>query len=400
MRDVAKRANYEGSVYQRKDGRWEAALSYRAPDGRLKRRRSYHKSRKEADQALTRMKSDRDGGLALSGPNPTLNEYLRTWLRDSVAVSVDPKTLEGYEVACRVHILPALGHVRIRDLTSRQIQTLYAKKRREGLSVRTRRNIHATLRRALKQAVAWGELASSPAEMLDAPKAPPEEENAEEAVEHLTDAEARRLFATAREAKSRFRNLYVMAVRTGLRQGELLGLRWDDLDLDQDPAVLVLRRSLAPNTEGGGYRYTPTKRRGQRRKLALHWEAADALRDQMALQAEERESAGEKWRENGLVFPSSWGTPMNARNLYSRDFKPLLKRAGLPDVSFHALRHSFASIALYEWGTNPQLVSQMVGHASVAFTMQVYSHLLPNAQGDEIRRLRELYGKPQRKAAP
>lgn len=386
-----KKANREGSVYQRKNGRWEAALSYRTPAGKLERRRNYHATREEADRALTRMKSERDAGIALGGPNPRLSEYLISWLRDSVATSVDPKTLEGYEVACRIHIIPALGGVRIRDLTARQVQGLYAEKLRAGLSVRTRRNIHATLKRALKQAVAWGELASSPAEMLDAPKALAKDEDAERPIEHLTDAEARRLFAAARETGSRFRNLYVVATRTGLRQGEILGLKWEDLDLDQDPAALMLRRSLAPNTEGGGYRFTPTKRKRQRRRLALHWEAADALRDQTELQAMEREAAGKRWQENGLVFPSTRGTPMSARNLYGRDFKPLLGRAELPDVSFHALRHSFATIMLYEWEVDPKTVQEMLGHASIKITMDTYSHFLPSQQADAIRRLRRMF---------
>lgn len=388
---MAKKANHEGSVYERKDGRWEAVLTYRNEAGELKRRRSYHRSREEADRALTKMKADRDGGVAMSGDNPTLYEYLVAWLRDSVAVSVDPKTLEGYEIACRVHILPTLGHVRLKDLKARQIQTLYAKKRREGLSVRTRRNIHSTLKRALKQAMAWGELAASPAEMLDPPKAPAEEEESEE-IKALTNEEAEVLFAAARKMEDRFRNLYVVAVRTGLRQGELLALRWADLNLDVDPAVLTLKRSLAVRI-GGGVHYTPTKRKRQRRKLAVHWEAAAALGDQVALQAEERAKAGERWREHGLVFPSTIGTPMSARNLYRRHFKEVLRGTDLPEISFHDLRHTFASIMLYEWGTSPRLVQEMLGHASIKLTMDTYSHLLPNAQDQEIRRLQRLFGK-------
>lgn len=151
---MPKRANGEGSLYQLPDGRWVAALSWRDPHGDLKRRKSTHPTREDADRALTKMKAERDGGIVLSGPNPTLNEYLVAWLRESVSVSVDPKTLEGYEVACRVHILPSLGNVCIRDLTSRQIHSLYAEKMREGLATGTRRNIHRTLKRALKQAVA------------------------------------------------------------------------------------------------------------------------------------------------------------------------------------------------------------------------------------------------------
>src|SRR5829696_2865706 len=132
-----KRANGEGSLYHHKDGRaspWEASLTYRDGLGNLHRPRSSHKTREEADRALTKMKHERDGGITLSDPNPTLRAYLIAWLRESVAVSVDPKTLEGYEVACRVHILPTLGNIRIRDLTARQIQALYAEKTWEGLS--------------------------------------------------------------------------------------------------------------------------------------------------------------------------------------------------------------------------------------------------------------------------
>jgi hypothetical protein len=151
-------------VYRRaSDGRWVAALSYRTETGVRKRRTSYHHSREEADAALVEMKSARNAGKAHhTGKSPKLRTFLVSWLRDLVAVSVGPKTLEGYEVACRVHIIQALGEVRLKDLKARQIQTLYAAKHRAGLSIRTRHNIHATLKRGLKQVVAWGELASSP----------------------------------------------------------------------------------------------------------------------------------------------------------------------------------------------------------------------------------------------
>jgi len=386
-----KRANGEGSLYHHKDGRaspWEASLTYRDGLGNLHRLRSSLKTREEADRALTKMKHERDGGIALAGPNPTLKEYLVGWLRESVAVSVDPKTLEGYEVACRLHILPALGNTRIRDLTARQIQALYAQKTREGLSVRTRRNIHATLKRALKQAVAWGELASSPAEMVDPPKALAEDE-AEEEMRALANAQAIQLFAAAEDVEDRFRHLYVMAVRTGLRQGELLALRWSDLSLESDPPALSLKRSLAQKI-GGGHYYTPTKRKRQRRTIAILSEAADALRAQRELQEQEKAAAGERWQENGLVFPSTIGTPMSARNLYRRHFKPLIRSAGLPDISFHDLRHTFASIMIFEWGASPRMVQEAMGHASIKITLDTYGHLLSTSQPDEIRRIEAL----------
>jgi len=304
---------------------------------------------------------------------------------------VGPKTLEGYEAACRVHIIPALGHIRLGDLRSRQVQGFYADKMREGLGIRTRRNIHATLKRALKQAVVWGELASNPAESLVPPKASFEEESEE--IRALTNEQTGVLFAAARERGDRFRNLYIAAVRTGLRQGELLGLKWEDLNLDTSPASVTLRRSLASKI-GGGFYFTPTKRKSQRRRLALLDEAAAALRAQRELQDDERRTR--RWRENGLVFPSTIGTPMNARNLYARNFKSTLRSTGLPDISFHDLRHSFATIMLLEWGVHVKYVSEMLGHADTTITLNIYSHLLEGSHEVEVRRLNQVLSDSRR----
>jgi integrase len=384
---VGKNANFEGSVYQRKDGRWVACLPYYTETGQRKRRYSYHRTREEADAALTEMKAARNRGAAHhTGRSPKLEDYLKSWLRDSVAVSVGPKTLEGYEVACRIHIIPALGHLRLKDLKARQVQALNAQKMREGYSVRVRENVHSTLKRALKQAVAWGELAANPMEGVTRPKAPTEEESEEE-IKALTDAEAERLFEAARECEDRFRNLYVVAVRTGLRQGELLGLKWQDLSLDTNPASLTLRRSLAAKI-GGGFYFTPTKRKRQRRRVVLLDEAAEALRAQCELQAKERTRG--RWRENGLVFPSTIGTPMNSRNLYARNFKPTLRSTDLPDISFHDLRHTFATIALFEWNVHVKYVSEMLGHANTAITLNTYSHVLQGSYEGEIERLNRM----------
>jgi integrase len=162
--------------------------------------------------------------------------------------------------------------------------------------------------------------------------------------------------------------------------------------LNARPAVLTLRRSLSER-QGGGYYFTPTKRKASRRKLALLTEAADTLRAQKALQAEERKRAGERWQENGLVFPSSRGTPQNRHNLYRR-FATDLKRAGLPGISFHDLRHTFATIMLFEWGVDTKTVQEMMGHASIKMTMDLYSHVLPNTQADAIRRLEGMSSRP------
>lgn len=387
IRVVARRANKEGSVYRRKDGRWVASLSYRTQTGQRKRRYSYHQSREEADDALTEMKSARRHGAAHhTGRSPRLTDYLVSWLRDSVAVSVGPKTLEGYEIACRIHIIPSLGHLRLKDLTARRIQSFNAQKMREGYSVRTRQNIYATLKRALKQAVAWGELPANPADGVSMPKAQAESDEGPEEIKALTNTQAQRLLAAAKERGDRFRYLYVVAVRTGLRQGELLGLRWEDLNLDVHPASLMLRRSLAARIGGGTY-FTPTKRKRQRRRVVLLDEAAGALCAQRGLQTSEKAAARGRWRENNLVFPSTIGTPMNARNLYARNFKPTLRSTDLPDINFHDLRHTFATIMLFEWGASPRFVQESLGHSSIKITMDIYGHVMPQTMEGEIRRI-------------
>lgn len=384
-----RRANAEGTIYKRKDGRYEAALTVYSSEG-PKRRRSYHHTRAEADKWLTKAKAERDGGVALEGDNPTLTNYLQTWLAESVAGNVMPATYESYESNVRLHISPALGHFRLRDLRPKHIQSLYAKKRDEGLAPRTRTYIHQTLNKALNQAARWGEIPSNPAALVERPKevaTDSEGEGAEE-IHALTDAQAYQLFEAARG--DRFENLFVVAVRTGLREGELLGLKWEDLSLDVDPAVLTLRRSLAERKGGGTY-FTPTKRKSSRRKLALLPEAADALRAQSRFITAGKERLGEGWEDNDLVFPNTKGSPMNRHNLYRRHFKPLLERARLPDIRFHDLRHTFATIMLYEWEVSPGIVQEMLGHGSIKVTMDFYSHVMPSTQEAEIRRISRLY---------
>lgn len=173
-----------------------------------------------------------------------------------MSISVSPKTYEGYESDVQAHIAPALGHVKLKDLKPVQVQRFYSEKARQGLSVRTQKRIHGTLSKALKQAVRWGEMPFNPADRdyVDVPKAPPEEGHSEE-IKALTNGEALRLFKATEG--TRWRNLYIAAVRTGLRQGELLGLMWDDLNLNASPAALTLRRSLSKR-QGGGYYFTPS----------------------------------------------------------------------------------------------------------------------------------------------
>jgi len=172
-----------------------------------------------------------------------------------------------------------------------------------------------------------------------------------------------------------------VALHCGLREGEILGLKWSDVALDA--GTLQVRRTLSEAL--AGRRFEPPKN-GKGRNVKLTARAAEALRNHLTRQIEEIESLGDRYRDQGLVFPSQVGTPMNAKNLTARSFKPLLKRAKLPNIRFHDLRHTFATLMLQN-GEHPKVVQEMLGHATIAITMDTYSHVLPNMQRDAVDRL-------------
>jgi integrase len=189
---------------------------------------------------------------------------------------------------------------------------------------------------------------------------------------------------------TQFEALYVMAVHTGLRQGELLGLRWTDVDLDAASPRLSVHRSL--KVTDGGLGFGRPKNKASRRSVPLNSTTVTALRAHRTRQHEER-LASPRWRDHDLVFPNSIGGPMDHNNLYYRDYEPLLKRAGLDDkgFTFHALRHTFAT-ALFARGQHPKIVQSLLGHASIAQTMDTYSHLMDGMGSGAVDGLDEAFG--------
>ena len=174
----------------------------------------------------------------------------------------------------------------------------------------------------------------------------------------------------------RLEALYILAVTTGLRQGELLGLKWDDIDLEV--GTLQVRRTLT--TAKGGPILSAPKTKSTRRTVRLSQTALEALRSHLERQlGEDIDRAGDLWRENGLIFASESGSPLSRQHITARRFKPLLKRAGLPEIRFHDLRHTCATLLLSK-NVNPKVVSEMLGHASIAITLDTYSHVLPTMQ--------------------
>lgn len=356
-----KKGNGEGSITKYKDGRWCARYTVYTANG-PKRKAIYGKTRAEVAVKLNKALADRNDGFVFDAENLTLGDYLDRWLVNSVKGSVRRSTYKRYEGIVRNHIKPSLGRSRFKALTPRHVRDLYREKLETGLSTRSVNYIHVTLRKALKQAVMDGLI---PRNVTDAVKAP---QVHKKEVTPLSNAQVGTLLSAARG--DRLEALYILAVHTGMRQGELLGLKWADVDLDA--RTLSIQRSLADDRT-----FKPPKRKKSRRTISLTAGAVDALKRHRTAQNEERLKLGNLWEDHELVFPNQVGKPMDHNNLYYRDWKRLLKKAGLPEAfTFHTLRHTFATLLLQK-NVNPKIVQEALGHATIAQTMDTYSHVVP-----------------------
>jgi integrase len=360
-----KRGNGEGSITRRKDGLYMARYTVQTADG-PKWRTIYGRkgqSREDVAAKLTKAMADRDGGITYDAGKLTVEEHLRRWLSDSVRDTVRRRTYERYESIVRVHLIPAIGRIKLKTLTPAHVRGLYCAKLNAGLAPQSVLHIHRTLSKALKQATDDGLIPRNAAGLVKPPRPRREE------IRPLDSEQVRALFETARG--DRLEALYVVAVTTGMRRGELQGLKWDDLDLEA--GTLQVRRTLS-EPKGGWIFEAPKSGKG--RSIRLTRKAISALREHRKRQLEERMQKAGLWSDHGLVFPSAIGTPMSGGNL-NRSFKGLLERAGLPAVRFHDLRHTCATLLLRQ-GVNAKFVQELLGHADVSLTLNVYSHVLPD----------------------
>lgn len=360
-----RRGNGEGSITKRADGLYMARYWVDTPTGK-KRKTVYAKTRREIDEKLTRAKADRAQGLVFEGDRETLGAYLERWLSDVVRDTVKENMLENYTYLARRHIIPELGHVRLKDIKPEQVRHHYRKKLDSGLSNRTVQLVHTTLRKALQQAVSDGILPRNVCEAVKAPRRVKKE------MRTLTPEQARAFLEAVKG--DRLEALYVLAITTGIREGELLGLRWADVD-PEGGRLRVLRQLTRTKR---GLSFTAPKR-GRTRIVRLTNTAVAALKVHKAAQNGERLKAGSLWKDDGLVFTSTVGTPVDVGNLTYRSFRPLLKRAGLPQIRIHDLRHTAATLLLGK-GVHPKIVQEMLGHSTITQTMDTYSHVLPDMQ--------------------
>ena len=370
-----KRGNGEGSISRRKNGGWMAQYAVYTAEGR-KRKTLYGKTRQAVATKLARALSDREGGLIFDAGSQSVGEYMDRWLNDSLRDTVRQSTLVRYEQLVRLHINPALGRIALKSLSAAHVQGFYRDRLDSGLSPATVQKIHAVLHKALDQATSWSLVPRNPTESVKAPRPAPEE------IRPLNREQAKALLETARG--ERFEALYVLAVTAGLRQGELLGLKWEDVDLEN--SLIRVRRTLIRNR--GRLLLGEPKTKRSRRTVRLTEAAVQALKEHLARQIDQMERLGDLYEDQGLIFTTQRGTLVNPTNLRKRSFAPLLEKAGLLPIRFHDLRHTCATLLLSR-NVNPKIVSEMLGHATIAITLDTYSHVLPTMQDSATRALED-----------
>ena len=363
---MSRRGNNEGAIRLRKDGRWEALASH---EGR--RASLYGKTRVEVAAKLRDwLKARSDGQLAVS-ERRTLAQYVDEWL-ETIRPNLRPRTWQRYAELLRVHVLPELGNVRLTKLSPEQLERLYGRMLAAGSSPRTVRHVHTVLHNALERATKRSRIARNVAELVEPPSA------ARVEMRVFSEDEAQRFLAAIKG--DRFETLYVLALSTGMRQGELLGLRWRDVDLER--RALQVRQTVA-FLRGGGYIFGEPKTAKSRRNVTLTAIATAELRRHRTRQAEARLAVGSAWQDLDLVFCNEVGGPIDGSNILQRHFYPLLMRANLPRIRFHDLRHTCATLLLGR-GVHPKVVSEMLGHATIAITMDTYSHVTPTMQREAV----------------
>ena len=374
---MARRGANEGSISKRKDGRWQARVQLGYEAGRRRRKSFYGRTRREVQEKLARALRDLQQGVPVAADaRQTVEQYLRRWLAETVRPTVRPRTCTTYEMWARVHLIPELGHIPLAQLSPQQVQAMLNGKVRSGLAPRSVHHLRAVLRAALNHAMRWGLVQRNVGTLVDLPRVPRYE------VQVMTPEQARGFLDAVRG--DRLEALYTIALALGLRQGEALGLQWDDIDLHA--GMLTVRHSL--QRIGGHLQLVEPKTDRSRRTIPMPTAIVTAVRAHRTRQLEERLWAGSRWHESSYVFTTRIGTPLDGSNVTHR-LQATLAAAGLPRQRFHDLRHACASL-LMALGVPARVVMETLGHSQISLTMNTYSHVIPSLQRDAADRMQEL----------
>jgi integrase len=369
MAKKKQRGNGAGTIYPRKN-KGGKTIGYRG--SYIVNGKRYYVSaqtKTETEQKLRQAMTDADRGLVFEASTLVLSHYLDKWLLN-IKDTVRQRTWERYEQIARVHLKPILGRLKLKNLTPTHVRRLYREKLDAGASHRTVQYIHTTLRKALQDAVTDDLIPRNVADGIKAPRPKKKEINP------LSPEQTRTFLEAIRDDP--LEALYVLAIHRGLRQGELLGLKWDDVNLEA--ATLQVRRTLSLTRDGHVFEQP---KNGKGRSIELTQSAADALRSHLQHQLKEIEALGDEYQDEGLIFPGERGQPMRPWTL-TRKLQRILEHIGLPHIRFHDLRHTCATLLLGK-GVHPKFVQELLGHATISITLDTYSHVIP-AMGDQTRK--------------
>lgn len=365
---TARRGYGEGSIFRRQDGLWVGSVNLGRREGVRRRKTVYGRTRREVQEKVVAALRDQQLGIMPSRGTGTVAQFLTTWLENSAKPRLRPSTYRSYSDLIHLHLIPSLGHLRLDRLGPAQVQAMLNAKLASGLSPRRVEFLRAVLRTSLNQAIKWEMLTKNAAALADSPRV------TRRPVQVLSPAEAQRLLDAARD--DRFEAVYAVALSLGLRQGEALGLRWQDIDLTEQRLTVV----HALQRVDGKLTLVEPKTARSRRSIKVPAVIADVLAKHRKRQFEDRLRAGARWQHSDLVFTTTIGTPLEGTTVTHR-FPHLLAAAGLPRIRFHDLRHSCASLLLAQ-GVSPRAVMETLGHSQISLTMNTYTHVIPAVQAE------------------
>ena len=371
-----RNANGLPSIRQRKDGSWEAriTLGYDPGTGKQIQKSIYGKTQAEVRKKSTKALASIDEGKYFEPSKLTISEWLDIWLSEYAQNAVKFTTYESYAQISKTHIRPKLGALRLSEISPLVIQSFYNQLSTDGLSPKTVKNVHGVLRRALQQAVSNGSLHSNPVDSCVLPKTPKKEMNV------LDENDIARFLEEI--SGNRHETLFALALFSGMRQSEILGLKWDCVDFDNE--TIIVKQQLSKPKKDGEHVLTSVKN-NEVRTITIAPSVFALLAAHKEKQAKMKLSAEEYWVDDNFVFTNDLGGHLTHSNIYKR-FKSILFKIGINDVRFHDMRHSYATAALQS-GSNIKALQKNLGHHSPAFTLATYAHVTKKGDKDSAMRM-------------
>ncbi|EGD51740.1 integrase family protein [Thermoanaerobacter ethanolicus JW 200] len=392
-----------GQIINRGKDKWlvRIFLGYDENGKRKYHNKTIYGSKKDAEKYKIEKLNEINKGIFVEPANITLKEYLDEWIKTSLKGRVKATTYQSYVKIIELYIKPVLGDYKISKLNPLLIQDMLTNMMNKNLSARTIRYTHTILKNALNQAVKWQIISNNPCNNVDLPKQTKQE------MKVLTPEQAKKFLEAC--VYNRWGILFEVLLTSGMRPGEALGLKWEDIDFKNNR--IYVKRNLTRTNDGWKLEEPKTPR--SRRTIPLPKEVMKSLKEHKKNQTEEKLKAKEtlnydkdkdkfkpeEWQEKlkdpkvyidyGFVFAAQNGSPLDMRKVVERYFKPLLKEANLPDIRLYDLRHTCATLLLAA-GENPKVVSERLGHANITLTLDTYSHVLPDMQKEAAAKLEEM----------